>query len=96
MGTTTAEPKDVPEKKIKYTEDDALLVESEAEKKSRTIRSDETRVRRHAKRNQRQNARKANTSANKNKTEIDGAQEAEEADGPGKWVMSSEYSHGLN
>ena len=26
----------------------------------------------------------------------DGAQEAEETEGTGKWEMSSEYSHGLN
>ena len=45
MGTTTAEPLAVLEKKIKHTEDDALLVGNEAEKKSRTIRSDEARTR---------------------------------------------------
>ena len=27
---------------------------------------------------------------------VDGAQEAEETDGPGKWEGSSEISHGLN
>ena len=107
VGTTTEEPQAVPEKKMRSA-DDAPSVESEDEsntitsgpdsggRESHAKRSEEARARRHAKRNWRQNARKANTSASKNKTEIDGTQEAEETEGTGKWVMSSEYSHGLN
>ena len=107
MGTTAAEPQAVPEKKMRRA-DGVVLEENEDEtnaitsgpdsggRESHAKRSEEARARRHAKRNRRQNARKANTSAIKNKTETDGTQEAEETDGTGKWVMSSEYSHGLN
>ncbi len=45
---------------------------------------------------QRRRARKANIKSSKNKTEVDSAQEAEETERTGKWVMSTEYSHGLN
>jgi len=107
MEITVAEPLASPEKKMRRA-DGVPLVESEAEtsarsagtgsgeKKSRVIRSDEARARRHAKRNQRQRTRKANISDSKNKSETDGAQEAEETEGKGKWEMSTEYSHGLN
>ena len=97
MGTTTAEPQAVPEKKIKHTEDDALLVESETEKESHAKRlSIETRAKRNAKSTQRQRARKASISGRQNITETDGAQEAEDTDGTGKFENSTEHLHGLN
>ena len=73
METATAEPQAFPEKKMRRA-DGVLTVESGAETivgsaglesgeiKSRAKRTDEARVRRHAKRNQRQSARKASTS----------------------------------
>ena len=94
MGTTTAEPLAAPEKKIRYTEDDALLVESEAERKSHAKRSEEARARKRAKNTQRQRARKASISGRQNMAKPDGAQEAEETDGSGKCGNSSEHSHG--
>ena len=107
MGTITAEPQAVPEKKMRRA-DDAFSVEIEdeinasssgldsGEMKSRAIRSDEARMRKNAKHRQRQRARKASINCSQNKTEAEGAQEAEETDRMGKWETSTENSHGLN
>ena len=94
MGTITAEPLAVPEKKMKYTEDGVLSAESETEKKSHAKRSEEARARKRAKNTQRQRARKASISGRQNMAKPDGAQEAEETDGPGKCGNSSEHSYG--
>ena len=59
-------------------------------------RSDEARARKNAKDYQRRRAQKANIKSRQNKTEVDGAQEAEETDRMGKWETSTENSHGLN
>ena len=105
MGTTTAEPQVVPEKKMRRA-DGAILAENEdetnainsgldsKEMKSGARRSDEARARKNAKDYQRRRAQKANIKSSQNKTEVDGAQEAEETDGPGKCGNSSEHSHG--
>ena len=80
MGTITAEPLAVPEKKMKRTEDNVLSAESETEMKFCAIRSDEARARRKATKKQHQRARKASIRGIQNMTETDGAQEAEEAE----------------
>jgi hypothetical protein len=106
MEITVAEPLASPEKKMRRA-DGVPLVESEAETnagsagpglgemKSHSIRSDEARARRNAKRNQRQRRRKASISGGQNKIEIDGTQEAKVTEGAGKWGNSTEHSHGL-
>ena len=94
MGTITAEPLAVPEKKMRA--DDTLLVGSEAEEKKHAQRlSNEARAKRNAKSTQRQRARKASISGRQNITETDGAQEAEDTDGEGKSENSTEHLHGL-
>ena len=79
MGTITAEPLAVPEKKTKRTEDDVLSAESETKMKSR-VRSDDARARRKATKKQHQEARKASIRGLQNMTETDGVQEEEEAE----------------
>ena len=106
MGTTSAEPQAVPEKKRRS--DGVVLVEDEAEinassaglesgeMKSCARRSDEARARKSAKNTQRQRARKASISGSRNMAETDSAQEADETEGSGKCGNSTEHSHGLN
>ena len=86
MGVAAAEPSAVPEKKRRF--DGVFLVESEAETnagfvglgsgetKSRSIRSDEARAKRNAKKNQRQRKRKTSISGSQNMMQTDSAQEA--------------------
>ena len=107
MGTITAEPQAVPEKKMRSA-DDASSVESEDETnaitsgpdsgggKSHTKRSEEARARKNAKDTQPQRARKASISVKENMAETDAAQEAVATDGSGKCENSSEHPNGPN
>jgi len=67
------------------------------EMKPRAIRSDEARLRKRTKHNQRRRARMASINSSQNVTTLDGAREAKgETDGAGKWEDSTELSHGPN
>ena len=91
MGTTTAEPQAVPEKKMRSA-DDAPTAESEEETNAITSgpdsggrephakRSEEARARRKTTKKQHQRTRKASIRDIQHMTEPDGAQEAEEAE----------------